>query len=279
MVTFEVKFDCSKLQEIINPFIEATGTNPEVLLPKTFAKFDGSRFAIQEMWRNEMENFPKVSGKMLESIEERQNGEHDYSVYTKNKRIIEMNDGSPAVEYDMKQTHPYGKKSRVSKKGIPYLIINFRWRTPGKKAADGGEAEIAHTQAFSNVIPRKIYNTAVKGLEMSRLITEYGPFEKNARGEDIQRKEYEWIKGSRLSDDLAWDQRSKGMIKFKAHEYFTFRVISAKSPAGTWIYKRKATPGRNFMPTIIEKARQIVDERVTKGFEEDLRNLNININN
>ena len=57
-------------------------------------------------------------------------------VVTNSKRVIEIQEGKDPVFYDMKTTHPYGKKSRVSKKGIPYLIIPFRWGTPGVNGSD-----------------------------------------------------------------------------------------------------------------------------------------------
>ena len=80
---------------------------------------------------------------------------------------------SKEVEYDMKQTHPYGKKSRVSIKGIPYLIIPFRWGTP-----NGKDTKRAH---FNNVIPQKNYETSVKGLEMSNINVAKNYFESNFR--------------------------------------------------------------------------------------------------
>ena len=248
-------------------FSKSVSNNPEEAFPATAAKFARAAIDIQQMWQDVTETMPGVTSEMVKSILEKKNGAFDYSVYSENRRLIEMNDGSPAVEYDMKRTHPYGKHSRVSKKGVPYLIINFRWRS------NATTDKLAHTQFFNSAIPQKIYNTNVKKLDKSIITTKHGHTEPNARGEMIERWEYNWIKSSRLSDLDAWSDRSKGLVRIKddfASTYWTFRIISAKSPASSWIYRKKAKPGAKFMDSIAAAAKIVAEERVKEGLEEDL---------
>lgn len=130
-------------------------------------------------------------------------------------------------DFDYKTTHPYGNKSRVSKDGTPYLIIPFRRFTP-----NAGREYQRMTVGDSG---------KAKKLSVSRT-TEATYNQKNAKGESIQRRVVEW--GSRLKNaEIANDN---GMIAVygiggKKREYYTFRVISAKSPAHRWIRKARPT--------------------------------------
>lgn len=268
MITFEINYDLSQLIALSDQFAHLVENAPEAALPNTAQAFLEATIAVQQAWQNKMTQLPDVSisTKTIRSITYKKNKDFDYSVYSNSRRLKDINDGTPAVEYDMKKTHPYGKHSRVSKKGIPYLIINFRWRS------NATTDKLAHSQFFSNVIPQKVYNTNVKKLDKSIVTSIHGHTEPNAKGEMIPRWEYEWIKSSRLSDVDAWDDRSKGLVRMKedfGSTYFTFRVISAKSPAGSWIYRRKAKPATNFMNSVMEEAKLIVDEKVKNGMEAD----------
>ena len=164
----------------------------------------------------------------------------------------------------MKQTHPYGKKSRVSKKGIPYLIIPFRWGTPNSKGT-----KRAH---FNNFIPQKNYETSVKGLNLSAVDSAKKYFEANFKGENIERQGYNWAKNGRLKEDQAWDSRSVGMVRMKdvtGSTYFTFRIVSAKSPAGSWIYHRDAKPAVDMMGALERTIKPKVDEMISAGIQAD----------
>lgn len=130
-------------------------------------------------------------------------------------------------DLDYKQTHPYGNKSRVSKDGTPYLIIPFRRFTPNAgreyQRMTGGDFGKAKKLSISTVT-NDTYS------------------ERNAKGESIQRRVVEW--GSRLKN--AENANDKGMVAVygiggKKREYYTFRVISAKSSANRWIRKARPT--------------------------------------
>lgn len=130
-----------------------------------------------------------------------------------------------AVDY--KATHPFGNKSRVGKDGTPYLIIPFRRFTP-----NAGRDYQRMTKADYG---------AVKKLSMSKT-TDAAYNQKNARGESVQRRIVQW--GQRLKN--AQIPNDNGMVVVygiggKKREYYTFRVISAKSPGKSWIRKARPT--------------------------------------
>lgn len=275
MVTFEIGFETSQLTELLSFFDAAIG-EPGAALPNTAKAFVQATHLVRDMWTDMMYEIPGVTSAMVRSIrdniKEKGPTAMNYTVYSDNREMEKLNSAPDHdIEYDMKKTHPFGKKSRVSKKGIPYLIIPFRWGTPNGKGT-----KRAHS-FFSNVIPTKQYNTSIRPLNLSRVISEKAYYEANAKGEMIPRKGYEWIKGSRLSDDQAWDDRSVGMVRMRdvtGSTYFTFRIISAKSPAGSWIYRRKGNPGGNFMSKLVDKARPLVQETIDNGLKADLQIFN-----
>jgi hypothetical protein len=164
----------------------------------------------------------------------------------------------------MKTTHPYGKKSRVSKEGIPYLIVPFRWGTPNEK---GGAR--AH---FANFIPVPAFNT-IKALKPSKRLAEYDKegnitggethFEANYSGEEIERSEYNW--GDRSDEE----GNMNGMVRMSGKGgYFTFRIISANSPQGSWI--RKAVPPVDVVSALERAVRPVVEDVIQAGLEADI---------
>ena len=214
-----------------------------------------------------------VTSAMVQSIRARYNGDLSYTIYSDNRQLEEKQKGRAAVEFDMKKTHPYGKKSRVSKKDhIPYLIIPFRWGTPlGKKDSSGKDIGRAH---FNNVIPQASYETSVKGLKMSKVNIDKNYFEANVKGENIERKGDDWAKFGRLTEEQAWDDRSIGMVRMKdiasgKSTYFTFRIISAKSPKNSWIYHKDAIPAVDMMGALVRTVKPQVDSLLREGVKAD----------
>lgn len=268
MLTYTIEYDLTELKNLADNFAKNVQNAPEAALPNTAAAFQRASNVVRQMWIDKISNLPETTSAMVRSIKEKRNGDFDYSVYSDNRQMERLNNGSRAVEYDMKQTHPYGKKSRVTQsgknKGVPYLIIPFRWGTP-----NGKDTKRAH---FNNFIPQANYNTAVKGLKISRVNNLKKYFEANYHGESIERQGYNWAKFGRLTEDQAWNDRSVGMVRMKdvtGSIYFTFRIISAKSPANSWIYKKAAKPALNFMQSLEQEARIRVDEIIGNGIKAD----------
>ena len=275
MTTYTIEYDLSELKKLNDRFAKTIENAPAAALPNTAAAFARASEYVRNMWTsylsgdqplNGIEFMPGVTSSMVRSIRSRYNGDLDYTVYSDSLQLERKVHGSKEVEYDMKKTHPYGKKSRVSKKGIPYLIIPFRWGTPNQKGT-----KRAH---FNNVIPQAHYETSVKGLEMSKVNVDKNYFESNFKGENIERKGYDWAKFGRLKEDQAWDDRSVGMVRMKdmasgKSTYFTFRIISAKSPQGSWIYHKDAVPAIDLMDALVRTAKPGVDRIISEGVQAD----------
>lgn len=129
-------------------------------------------------------------------------------------------------DFDYKTTHPYGNKSRVSKDGTPYLIVPFR----------------RYTHTAGREYQRMTKNDEKRARNLSLTETTKGSYhEANARGESIERSIKNW--GQRLKN--AETANDEGMIAVHGtgnrREYYTFRVISAKSPQNRWIRKARPT--------------------------------------
>ena len=270
MTQYTIEYDLTELKKLADNFAKNMS---EAALPNTAAAFNKAAILVRQMWTNYLMGSQQLSGidflsgvtsKMVQSIRAKQNGDFDHTVYSDNIQLERKTKGQKEVEYDMKQTHPYGNKSRVSKKGIPYLIIPFRWGTPNKKGT-----KRAH---FNNFIPQANYETSVKGLKISAVNAAKKYFENNFRGESIERQGYDWAKNGRLTEEQAWNDRSKGMVRMKnitGSTYFTFRIISAKSPANSWIYHKDAVPGVDVLAALERTAKPDIDRFIEQGIEAD----------
>ena len=96
--------------------------------------------------------------------------------------------------------------------------------------------------------------------------------EANAKGEMIERQGYNWAKNGRLKDDMAWNDRSAGMVRMKdvtGSTYFTFRIISAKSPANSWIYHKAAKPALNYMAALETASKPQIEKIINNGISLD----------
>ena len=162
--------------------------------------------------------------------------------------------------FDMKKTHPYGKKSRVSKKGVPYLIVPFSWGTEGA------------VTSFSNIMTKKV-NTIAERLTKS-IRKKETRIDENFSGEAIERDTYEW--GGHLSEtdaDNVGNAYASGMVRMKdsasrGSTYFTFRIISANSPKNSWV--NKGTPARHVTEGLKNKYMKDIEDMIMKGVEDDL---------
>jgi len=273
MTTFEIEYDLSELKALSDQFAQTVENAPSAALPNTAVAFQRAAQYVRNMWTGYLSGGQPLDGidymdgvtsAMVRSIRMKQNADFDYTVYSDNRQLEERTQGRKEVEFDMKQKYPYGRKSRVSQKGIPYLIIPFRWGTPNEKGT-----KRAH---FNNVIPQKAYNTAVKGLNISAVNSAKKYFEANFKGDSIARQGYDWAKNGRLTEDMAWDDRSVGMVRMKdvtGSTYFTFRIISAKSPAGSWIYHRDGKPGVDMMAALERTVKPEIDRLISEGVQAD----------
>lgn len=263
------------VQGLINEIVTNNWTKTSN--PNTSNSVDEALKYIQATWAdylagggelNDIGMNKNPSGKAAQSLRHYLTGDFAGEVTTNHPDAEKIQNGTHEVVYDMKKTHPYGNKSRVSKKGIPYLIIPFRWGTPtGKKNSNGEEIGRAR---WNNYIPVAYYASMVKGMKMS-VTTGKTHMEKNFKNKDIPRAEYSWK--SRLKESQAWNDRSIGMVRMKngtKSTYFTFRIISANSPADSWWYRRKAEPGVDMMGALAKTVEENVNKIIERGIMADL---------
>lgn len=272
METVKLSFDLSQIKELQDAINKFGAANKETF-PAISESFHRSAQYAQNIWNNyllggELEGIEPLDKPLnpkninLHVVDK---GDFESAVVSNSNKLDEIQHGSQPVFYDMKQTHPYGRKSRVSKDGIPYLIIPFRWGTPNGKGTK---------RRWNNVIPQKEYNTFIKDLLLST-VKKRDPnnprFEKNAKGELIERARYTWK--SRLSENEAWDDRSVGMVRMKdvrQSTYFTFRIISAKSPANKWLYWKDGKNAVDMLGALEKTTRPGIEKIIDAGIKADL---------
>ncbi len=260
---------------------EAMRIMNERVLQGVAGSLDRAAGVVEQAWRGwaageqalpDIGGIDKPSSAIAKSIRSRKSGRWHRIVYSDNSEMAQIVSGRPAlnVEYDMKKTHPYGPQSRVTQsgpnKGVPYLIVSFRWGTPKQK--DTIRAHVA------NYIPQAVFSTGLKvsKLNVSRIL-ETRHTEQNYRGEDVERTEYNW--GGRVTAKQAWEKNAAGMVRMANGScYCTFRIISAKSPAGSWIYRRKqeAKPPLDVVGALIKatgpQVEAIIEEGIVQSIEK-----------
>lgn len=249
-----INIDTSELESFIN---SRTSVLLNVLTEKTQQALDESAYIVHNLWTDYLAQEGSLDGieffdnsqKYVQSVKVRQDNAFSRTVFSESQGLEKAVQGEQDVEYDMKKTHPYGRKSRISKKGVPYLIIPFRWGTK-----EGSR--------FNNFVPTKIYKTRVSKLRKSE-IKNTTHFEPNARGENIERAEYDW--GSRLKNG---EGRIKGLVRMKTDKstYFTFRIISAKSSPDSWWYRKQGKPGIDLLGALERTAKPQIEAVVKEIF-------------
>lgn len=257
-----------------------------VLFPSAAQAVKGATAAVQAQWKAYAGGAPLPSGERVKrptggyaaSIGTTQDSVWSYRVASKAAVARWLENGTP--EIDMKQTHPYGKRGRVAKKKmkgggiryVPYVIVPFRWATPKSGAHMG----------VNNVIPDQIYRMIVngyrKGTFTKSIVLNAQTASPNFWGDMEARATYAWgdrVKGvggnleGLVAMDGTYENKGDGLQKARpTSTYFTFRVISADSPAGSWI-KPETKPMRIAEQTAAVMAGK-VNEMVEAGFLADL---------
>lgn len=236
--------------------------------PQTAKMFKMSANLIQYTWKSYALGAPipgsanrlkNPTGKYASSIKIRKLGAFDYEIASNSEIAKMLEDGTKT--YDMKKTHPYGVRSRVSKKGDPYLIIPFRHGVPGSKSY--------------GPMPEQIYgmirNYVKSGqIKKSEVITGKSS-EPNFYGNMINRARYSWgsrIKGTGLPNLEGMLVMNTSTPKSNRSEYMTFRIISVNSPAHKWI--QPARPAMGIIGAVVNNTKDIVNSMIEKGLKEDL---------
>ncbi|MDR1505791.1 MAG: hypothetical protein LBI67_01675 [Treponema sp.] len=228
-----------------------------------------------------IENLKRPSGKYARSIKIDRKGPFDYEIYSDAEVAGWIENGTE--ELDMKTTHPFGPRSRISKKGVPYLIVPFRWGTPGRN----GQKRVG----FRNIIPEQIYKQLLisrknkfkfQASKVTASADTSDNLELNYNNHMVgvaSRAKYEW--GDRvfsadvdsLTDGSREDHFADGMVKMegqngKAAGYLTFRIISAAPGATGWI--KPAMRARPVTRAVAGVTQDTVNEIIGSAVREEL---------
>jgi hypothetical protein len=280
MIRITVGINNPRLEEL--QFLLAKMGQRAGTLPKTAAALNAGAELIQDTWQKYATGeYPlpglKPSGSYAKSIRTKPLGEFGHEIFSEAKIAERIENGTD--DLDMKTTHPYGPRSRVSKKGVPYLIIPFQWGT--KKGTERvGPKNIIPKQLLNMMLSKRFKPSTVKSDSQSPK----APQSPNARGEMVARNTYTWgdrTRGSDFSGTIEQKRFTNGMVRFEEGTaadnpqgkryggYFTFRVISANSPVNSW--KRKGMPALHVAEIVAKVIRKDVEAMVDTAIKEDFR--------
>jgi hypothetical protein len=264
MIKMKIEMQDDLLQQVVSRLSVLEGST----MPATSAALKDAADIIREVWRGYVagsrtlpgvEALKNPQGGLARSIRIEKIGPFHYQVVSNSEIMDYLIEGT--AEVDMKETHTRGPRSRVvqegPRKGTPYLIVPFRWGTP--KAV-----------GFRNVMTAEIYNL-VKKFKKSEGNDMKTHIEPNALGRPVVRQGVDW--GDRLKGEEYGN--TEGMIRSKdimgidrSGGYFTFRVISRDSPAGSWI--KPATQGKPITQGVVNATQNDVNELLDMAFRRDL---------
>ena len=154
--------------------------------------------------------------------------------------------------YDMKPGMLASPKAKVTKKGVKYIVIPFRWGTPGS---------IGESEVFANVMPRDIYAVArqlrptitnaqgvktQKGgsLKMNQIPADYRVPQTRPAFSDIKTQTTypEYVHQGPISEGMQRNQKTYESAT--QGSYVTFRRVSDNSNPNSWIHRGVAA--KNF---------------------------------
>jgi hypothetical protein len=263
-------------------------------IPKTKKALQNAAKIVQETWQNYVmgkQELPGVaplktpSGRLVNTIKIHTQDRLHREIYSESKSMERLINGTP--EIDMKETHTKGPKSRVSMKGVPYVIIPFRWGTPPKK----GKQRVGFGK---NIMPIQVYKIVKNKITFIPTITTVSADDAdedhktlNAREEMVGRAQYSDVLGEKgWGDRLSMEGSDmNGMSNMlgedgKSAGYFTFRVISREKPDGwdkkphkkswekSWI--KPATPARQITQGVVKAAQEDVNHILEAAVRMDL---------
>lgn len=207
------------------------------------------------------------SGAYLKSIQIKQLDATHWEIFSDAPYASAIEHGTGP--YDMKQALQTSARVRRTKSGKRYLIIPFRWGTPG-------------TVTFGkNVMPNDKVYQLLKDMQPSSVKSVYQRESGNYPGRMIAARKYKW--GDRLGHvqryagiDNVTASRMAGMVKFQSNlagiggnkhtKYLTFRVMSENSTG--WI--RPAQPGKFPAKQAVESYRAIAEKAFKMALQKDV---------
>jgi hypothetical protein len=278
MLRMTVAQDNAHLEEL-QYLLASMGTRSKVL-PITSAAMKDGAFLIRDRWVDFAKGGPlqgvdplkKANKSLIDSIKVKPYGPFDYEIYSESKIAEDLENGTPAYTHDMKETHPYGPRSRVGKNG-PYLIVPFQW----------GTEEGTKRVGPKNIVPRQLLSQMRNKKKFAPSKVEDDTYlSPNQRGQMVERWTYTW--GNRAGSEYDGTY-AEGMVRFEQGEavekkdgrryggFFTFRVISVNSPPNSWIRKVEAVPARHVVNALYKESEKEINENVESAIITDMRSL------
>jgi len=254
-------FDLRRLEASIAPLLAAGEALTRHELPATRHALKRAAAYVERTWIDFASGHPiPGTDRTVNSTEYRngitktQVGRFAWIIHNTAGAVADrVEDGTP--KRDLKEEVATWRRRRETNDGLAsYAHIPFRHKVAAiKKAA-----------AKSPGLARRITR-----MKKSRVVGRY----KDKRG--IMRNAYRW--GARVKSDPELDvpARLVGMVRFEASAgkagssvYMTFRTVSTRSPAGTWIIKKK--DGVPMVQKVREATEQRVTQMVAEGLDTDL---------
>jgi hypothetical protein len=280
-----VKMNISVDNDILLQLQMALARFGEGSLPGVSAAMQSSASLVRTTWQGfarggslpGIESLKNPSGKYARSIRIDRKGPFDYEVYSDAEVADWIENGTE--ELDMKTTHPYGPRSRISKKGVPYLIVPFRWGTPGRN----GQKRVG----FRNIIPDQIYKQLLISRKMKFQTSKVTASADTSDNLELNynnrmvgvasRAKYEWgdrvfsVDVDSLTGGSREDHFADGMVKMegqggKSAGYLTFRIISANGHG--WI--KPATRARPVTRAVASVTQGTINDIIDGAVREEL---------
>lgn len=236
--------------------------------------------AIAKAWQSQVGSDHRIERKKITPF--------THSIYSRDKVVKWLEYG--LKPFDMKMTHPFGRKSRIVRPkmikgkmrfswtqkrkdgstytvhaGDSYLIVPFRHFTKekGKKGQEGFESVYKNIQAQmgqEGFKRSRVTKSAVKGVETPNYNWQ----------EMIGRAEYSW--GTKLEipegDEFKNLQGMVAMGPAKHSKFMSFRVVSVNSPAGSWLHP--GIKARHYLQQIIERGQDTIRTSIEEALKKDL---------
>lgn len=215
------------------------------------------------------------TGEYARSIMVRPLGEFRAEAYSDLPYAHAIEDGSPAR--DLKKMLDTSPKVRVSKKGVRYLIIPFRFGTPGTATMGNQMPESVHAWWQG----QKASHVAGQFMRRSGLIASDVKTRKQMM---TPARRYVW--GARLTEahldglGIGGQQKRRlaGMVSFKkpggvgggSHSQFiSFRVMTEQSRG----WQMPAQPGKHVAEQVARKFRPIAEEMFKQAMTADMQRM------
>ena len=165
MIKVDVTLSDDTLIQLQSALAGFSDSNGGQIMPRTKTAFDMAAKLIQKSWQNwamggsvaGAADIRSPNSNLMRSIKIRRIGDFDVSIETDSPYMDRIEQGSPEIRMKEVPNWIKGKKSRVSKKGTPFLIIPFQWGTPNRSGGARAHFSNTMTQSLYALIKKKSF--------------------------------------------------------------------------------------------------------------------------